>query len=166
MRRSALILISCGIALIGLGVDQVIKYFSVEKLDPQVPVALVGQLLQLRLIRNPGAAFGMGASVTVLFTCLAIVAVLACLFVALPRITKLWHAVAVGLFIAGIGGNLIDRIFQPPAALHGHVIDMFWLKGFAIFNFADVCITAAAAIVIIWSLFADRDEAKAKRDTP
>lgn len=163
MRRRALILIACGIALVGLGVDQLVKLASVAWLTPGVPVPIVGDLLQLQLIRNPGAAFGMGSSATIVFTILAIVATLVCLFVVLPRISRLWHAVAVGLFIAGITGNLVDRVFQPPAALHGHVIDMFSVRGFAIFNVADVCITVGAVIVVAWSLFADRAEARAEK---
>lgn len=165
MRRRALLLVACGIGALGLGLDQLIKLASVAYLEPGVPVPLVGDVFQLLLIRNPGAAFGMGGSVTIVFSVLAIVALLACLFVVLPRITRPWHAVAAGLFIAGIGGNLVDRLVQPPAPLRGHVVDMFSLKGFAIFNFADVCITAAAAIVIIWSLLADRAEAKKPKES-
>ncbi len=163
MRRSALILVACGIGLGGLAVDQLVKLASVAFLTPGVPVPIVGDLLQLQLIRNPGAAFGMGSSATIVFTILAMVATLACLFVVLPRVNRIWQAVVAGLFLAGITGNLVDRIFQPPAALHGHVIDMFSLRGFAIFNVADICITVAAGIVIGWSLFADRAEAKARK---
>lgn len=162
MRRRALILLACGIGLLGLAIDQLIKLASVANLETGNPVPLVGDLLQLQLIRNPGAAFGMGESVTIIFTCLAVVATLVVLFVVLPRLTKLWQAIAAGLFLAGITGNLVDRLIQPPSVGRGHVVDMFSLRGFAIFNFADVCITAGAVLVIVWSLFADRESAQAK----
>ena len=136
-----------------------VKLASVTYLEPGKPVEVIGTLLRLNLIRNPGAAFGMGANVTIAFTIFAIVALLACLFVALPRITLPWHGLVLGLLLGGISGNLVDRIFQPPAALHGHVIDMFQLPNFAIFNVADMCITAAAAIMIIASF---RGEPKEK----
>ena len=126
------------------------------------PVELIGSLLKLNLIFNPGAAVGMGSNFTIVFSCFAIVALLACLFYALPRITRLWHAIALGLLMAGIAGNLIDRIFQPPAALHGHVVDMFQLPNFAIFNVADMCITFAAAIIIINSFRGDPDKDEAE----
>ena len=161
--RTGIRLLALGIAAFGLAADQLVKLASVTFLEPGVPVPLVGDLFQLNLIRNPGAAFGMGAGATIVFSVFAIAATLACLFYALPRITRAWHAVVLGMLLAGITGNLVDRIFQPPAALHGHVIDMFSLRGFAIFNVADICITVAAGIVIGWSLFADRAEAKARK---
>lgn len=129
-------------------------------LEPGRPVQIVGSWLQLNLIRNPGAAFGMGSGATIVFSCFAILATAACLVVALPRITRLWHAMVLGLLLAGITGNLVDRIVQPPAALHGHVIDMFQLRYFAIFNFADMCITAAAAIMIVSSFWPAKERAE------
>lgn len=153
-------LIAVGLGLLGLGLDQVVKQASLRYLEPGVPIDLVGDIFRLNLIWNPGAAFGMGASATILFTIFAIVAILACVFVALPRITRLWHAIALGMFMAGITGNLVDRFTQPPSPLHGHVVDMFQLKYFAIFNVADVFITAAAILVLIGGFFWEKDEAK------
>ena len=147
-RRTGVRLLALGIGVGGLPLDQLVKLASVTFLEPGVPVPLVGDLFQLNLIRNPGAAFGMGAGATIVFSIFAIVATLACLFYALPRITRPWHGVVLGMLMAGITGNLVDRVFQPPAALHGHVIDMFQLRGFAIFNVADVFITCAAAALV------------------
>ncbi|MFT3887259.1 MAG: signal peptidase II [Arachnia sp.] len=164
-RRTGVRLLALGIALLGLGLDQLVKAACVAFLEPGVPVPLVGSLLQLNLIRNPGAAFGMGAEATIVFTVFAIVATLACLGYALPRITRVWHGVVLGMLLAGITGNLVDRITQPPSVLHGHVVDMFQLRGFAIFNVADMFITCAAVVLIGFSFLGDRrtsEEAEAK----
>ncbi len=156
-RRRAVRALALGIALVGLAVDQLIKIASVAYLEPGQPVPLVGELLQLNLIFNPGAAFGMGANATIVFAVFAIVAIVVSLTVALPRISQVWHAVALGLLIAGAAGNLVDRMIQPPSFLHGHVVDMFQLQYFGfIFNFADACITAAAALIIVGGFVADR----------
>lgn len=149
---------AAGLGLLGLGIDQLVKWASVTYLEPGRPVEVLGPLLRLTLIRNPGAAFGMGANATILFTIFAIIAAIACLTLALPRITRLWHAITLGLLLAGITGNLVDRLFQPPAIFHGHVIDMFQLPYFAIFNVADMCITAAAVIMVIASFRGDGEE--------
>lgn len=146
-------LIAVGIAVCGLGLDQAVKKISLAQLEPGQPVNLVGDLFRLNLIWNPGAAFGMGADATIFFTGFAILATLACLVVGLPRITRLWHAIALGMLLAGITGNLVDRFTQPPSPLRGHVVDMFQLKYFAIFNVADVFITAAAGLILIGSFF-------------
>lgn len=156
VRHRGVGLIACGIAILGIGLDQLVKWASVAYLTPGQPIEVLGPLLKLNLIRNPGAAFGMGANATVVFSSFAIIALLACLGYALPRITRLWHSIALGLLMAGITGNLIDRIFQPPAPLHGHVVDMFQLPNFAIFNVADMCITFAAVIIVIMSFVGDR----------
>lgn len=145
-----------GIALLGIGIDQIVKLASVTFLTPGRPVELIGSLLKLNLIRNPGAAFGLGSEATIVFTCFAIVALLGCLGYALPRITRLWHGIALGLLMAGIAGNLVDRIIQPPSMFHGHVVDMFQLPNFAIFNVADMCITFAAGTIIVMSFLSDR----------
>ncbi|OMG59167.1 signal peptidase II [Tessaracoccus sp. ZS01] len=147
-------LLAAGLGLTMLAVDQLIKIASVTYLIPGERVPLVGELLSLNLIRNPGAAFGMGSGVTIVFSVFAILATLGCL-VALTRITALWHAVALGLLFGGITGNLVDRITQPPAALHGHVIDMFQVPNFAIFNWADICITVAAGLIIVAGVLAE-----------
>lgn len=141
-------LLALGLGLTMLAVDQLIKIASVAYLEPGQRVPLVGELLGLSLIRNPGAAFGMGAGATVVFSIFAILATIGCL-VALTRITEIWHALVLGLLLGGITGNLVDRIFQPPAPLHGHVIDMFHVPNFAIFNWADICITVAAGLMIV-----------------
>ena len=156
--RTGVRLLALGIGVVGLALDQLVKLASVTFLEPGAPVPLVGDLFQLNLIRNPGAAFGMGAGATIVFSIFAIAATLACLFYALPRITRTWHGVVLGMLMAGITGNLVDRLMQPPAALHGHVIDMFQLQGFAIFNIADVCITAAAVLIIIGSFRSERTD--------
>lgn len=140
-----------GIGLFGLAVDQLVKLACLTYLEPGRPVEVLGPLVRLHLISNPGAAFGLGGNATIVFSLLAIVATAGCVLVGLPRITRGWHAVVLGLLLAGIGGNLVDRLLRPPAPLHGHVVDMFQLPYFAIFNVADVCITMAAAMMFIHS---------------
>jgi signal peptidase II len=109
-------------------------------------------LLTLRLIRNPGAAFSMGEQFTVVLTCIAIAALIGVSGWLLPKVRHVGWAVATGCLLAGIVGNLIDRLFREPSPFHGHVIDFLQLPNFAIFNVADMFITAAAVLVIWLSL--------------
>lgn len=145
-------LIAAGIALVGVTLDQAAKALALAHLDPAEPVPLLGGLLTLRLIRNPGAAFSMGEQFTVVFTVIAIGAMVGVAGWLLPRVRHLGWAVATGCLLAGIVGNLIDRLFREPSAFHGHVIDFLQLPYFAIFNVADIFITAAAVLVIWLSL--------------
>lgn len=138
-----------GIAAVGYGSDLVTKQLALAHLDPSNPPVLLGGLLRLQLIRNPGAAFSMGEDFTIVLTIIALGALVGVLVFAMPRARHRGWVVGFGLLLAGIMGNLTDRLFRPPAPLHGHVIDFLQLPNFAIFNVADMCITFAA-ITIVW----------------
>lgn len=144
MRASAAL-----IGAAGLVVDQLTKTVALASLDPAHPPVLLGGLLTLQLTRNPGAAFSMGENLTVLLTCVAIAAFAFVAGYLVPRVRTLGWAIAEGLLLAGILGNLTDRLFRAPGPFHGYVVDFFQLPNFAIFNVADMCITAAA-VLIIW----------------
>lgn len=137
------------VALVGLVLDQLTKYLAVEHLDPQRPVRVLGQWLQLHLIRNPGAAFSLGGGATVVISVLAVVASLAMFLVVLPRVRTIASGVLAGMATAGIVGNLVDRILRPPSPMRGHVVDFFQVPHFAIFNVADIFITMTAAILLL-----------------
>lgn len=144
-------LTAVGIGLLGLAADQLSKQAALENLEWGEPVDFLGSVLRFTLISNPGAAFGLGSGSTLALSIFAIVALIACLAIALPRIRRMSHAVALGLLLAGITGNLHDRLLREPSPLYGHVIDFIQLPYFAIFNIADICITVAAAFIIILS---------------
>jgi signal peptidase II len=125
---------------------------AVTQLEPFGSVRLFGGLLTLRLIRNPGAAFGQGQRFTYVF---AIAGILVLSFVIIKLVPRIGHpawAVAIGLLCAGVAGNLTDRLFRPPGVLRGHVIDFLELPYWPIFNVADMCITAAAILIIFLSI--------------
>ncbi|MEL4357302.1 MULTISPECIES: signal peptidase II [unclassified Luteococcus] len=142
-------------AVTGLALDQLTKYLAVAHLGPQAPIRLLGGLLRLQLIRNPGAAFSLGEGSTVAISLLAILATAAMLFVVAPRVRTPGAGLLAGLATAGIAGNLVDRLVRPPSPLRGHVIDFFQLPHFAIFNVADIFITCTAAILVVGAFRGD-----------
>jgi len=133
-------------------VDQASKRAVLETLSPGQPVEIVGSLVRFNLIFNPGAAFSLGTSMTLALSIFAIVALMACVFIALRKVRTLVQGLAVGLMMAGISGNLHDRLFRAPGPLLGHVVDFIQLPHFAVFNVADMCITSAAILIILLSL--------------
>ncbi len=145
-------LLAAAVGAAGLGLDLVTKVLAVTYLDPARPVPLLGGLVTLRLIRNPGAAFSMGENVTWLFSLLAVVALAVVLGWLAPRVRVRSWAVVTGLLVAGICGNFVDRVFREPGFLRGHVVDFIQLPYFAIFNVADICLTVAAGLIIVLSL--------------
>jgi signal peptidase II len=144
--------LSLGIAAAGFGLDFLAKNIALANLDPTRPIPLLGGLVTLQLIRNPGAAFSMGENFTVVLTIVAITALIGVLGWVLPRVRHVGWAVAIGFLLAGITGNLADRLFREPGPFRGHVVDFIQLPYFAIFNVADMFITAAAVLVIWLSM--------------
>jgi signal peptidase II len=140
------------VAVGGLTLDVVTKIIAVALLDPQRPVALLNGLLTLRLIRNPGAAFSLGEQFTYVFALLAAVVLVVVVVRFAPRIGHPGWAVALGLLVAGVSGNLADRIFRSPAPLRGHVVDFLQLPYWPIFNVADMCITGAAVLIMVLAI--------------
>ena len=136
------------VAVLGLAADQITKVLAVSELGGGRRVDLIGDLLGLRLVRNPGAAFSTGTGFTEVFSVLAVVAAVVVVFYA-RRLGDLWWAGALGLILAGVLGNLTDRLLRAPGVMRGHVVDFLELPHWPIFNIADVCLNLGVGLVII-----------------
>ncbi len=141
--------------LIGLAVcatDAVSKALVVADISPYRPVRLLGGLLTLDQVRNPGAAFGLGRSYTAIYALVAVGALIAILRVS--RRLRSWPwTIALGLLLGGAAGNLLDRLFRSPGLLRGFVVDWIKLPYFAqSFNIADSCIVIGVALLALASL--------------
>lgn len=142
-------------ALVVCLVDQGSKAWAVRALDDGQVTPLIGDLLSLRLIRNSGAAFSIGDSMTWLMTLIAVVVTVAILVVA-PRIGSSRWSLSLGLLLGGSLGNLYDRFFREPGPLHGHVIDFIDYGGLFVGNVADIAIVVGA-LLLLWLVFTNID---------
>lgn len=145
--------------------DQLVKNWAVEVLEPVGSMDFIHfgdlKILDLTYLENKGAIFGSMSGqrwFLVGFTSLVIIAGIIFMFATLKR-SKLLN-VTLGLFIAGGIGNLIDRIRL------GYVVDMFDIQlfDFAIFNVADICVTIAFVLFIIYGIFVDPKIEKSKQE--
>jgi signal peptidase II len=137
------------VGAVALLVDVLSKRLAVRELTGKEPVEVIGDFLQLRLVLNPGAAFGAGgASVTPVISVVAIIATVVTLYFAFRVRSRGW-AVGLGLLLAGVGGNLLDRMFREPGPFRGHVVDFFALPHWPVFNVADICIDSAAVLFAV-----------------
>jgi signal peptidase II len=136
------------VALLFYALDVGTKILAVSRLTDHADVSLVGDFLVLHLTRNAGAAFSTGTQYTVVLSCLAMLAVLVVLWVSRRAGSLVW-AVALGLLIAGVSGNLTDRLVRSPGPLRGHVIDFLMLPNWPVFNVADMCINVAAGLILL-----------------
>lgn len=60
-------------------------------------------------------------------------------------------AIALGLVLGGIFGNLADRIFRTPGGLQGEVVDWIQIPNWPVFNIADTAVVSAAILITILS---------------
>ncbi|WP_193614867.1 signal peptidase II [Nocardioides lijunqiniae] len=147
-RRRRLRLRFAVVALAVYAVDVGSKILAVDRLTGREDIPVVGDLLVLHLTRNPGAAFSTGTQFTEVLSCIAIAAVLIVLWLS-RRLGSPGWAVGLGLLLAGVAGNLTDRLLRQPGPLRGHVIDFLMLPNWPVFNIADMAINAAAVTILV-----------------
>jgi signal peptidase II len=148
-RRYVLTLL--GVALAVVLVDRLTKALALENLADGQVVVLVDPWFQLRLVFNPGAAFGFAGSYTVVISLVALIVSVVIIRLA-PRLRSIWWAVALGGILGGALGNLIDRLTRDPGPFRGYVVDFLEWPGFPVFNLADAAIVGSVAIVFVLSL--------------
>lgn len=138
--------------MLAYALDQISKLVAVDKLtDRADDVPVIGDLLTLHLLYNPGAAFGLGTRFTIVLSCLALLATVVILVIG-RRVKDGFWAVGLGLLLAGVTGNLTDRLLREPGPFRGHVVDFLQLPNWPVFNVADMCINAAAVVIIIQTI--------------
>ncbi|UYQ76362.1 signal peptidase II [Glutamicibacter sp. JL.03c] len=133
-------------------IDQIVKILVERNMRLGQSVEVIPGIFNIHYILNPGAAFSIGEDFTIIFALLqAAVAVFVIYLLARKVLVRSW-AIALGCLLGGVLGNLGDRIFREPAFGFGHVVDMFSVTHFAIFNVADsfiVCSMIAVAYMLI-----------------
>ncbi|MGO9077707.1 MAG: signal peptidase II [Streptosporangiaceae bacterium] len=140
-----------GVALCVLALDIISKVIVVATLTGRPPVRLLGGFLTLREDRNPGAAFSIGTSMTVVFSAIAI-GVIVFILRASRRIRSLPWAVALGLLLGGATGNLTDRLLRYPGPLRGYVVDWIQVPHWPVFNLADSAIVCGGILAVLLSV--------------
>jgi signal peptidase II len=139
------------VAVTALTADIVSKTVVVATLSNRPPIRLLGGFLTLVVSRNPGAAFSIGPSLTVVFTAIA-VGVIVFILRTSRRIRSLPWAVSLGLLLGGASGNLIDRLLRSPGPLRGHVVDWIMLPHWPVFNLADSSIVCGGALAVLLAM--------------
>lgn len=150
------VLLLAGIAVAVLVIDAVTKALIVASIAEGENVRILGGLVYLTQIRNPGAAFSMATGMTWVLAIVAI-AVVAFIIRMAPRLHSTPWAVCLGLILGGALGNLSDRVFRAPGFLQGHVVDFISVFGpnaeyFPAFNAADSAISIGGVMLVLIAL--------------
>jgi len=154
--------------------DRITKYWVLNNIDPDNPRTVIDGFFHLVNITNTGAAFGSFKNNNLFFIGISCLALLVALILLLRRhehggsgrpkslwlIPNFWRNLSLALLLAGVLGNLTDRL------LYGHVIDFLlfdfgshvpsFLHPWPAFNVADSCICIAVVLFMVHSIRADR----------
>lgn len=147
-RRRALLITLFSLSAVVLVLDQASKAWAISSLVEGERRDLVGNLLGLQLVFNPGAALSIATGMTWVLTIVAAV-VIVVIVRASRRIGSWAWAVALGLLLGGALGNLVDRLVREPGIARGHVVDFIAYADWFVGNVADIAIVSAAVLVVI-----------------
>jgi signal peptidase II len=167
-RRHRLFGLLVVVAVLAYASDQLTKLIALDRLGDGESRAVIGDVLRLKLIGNPGAALSLGAGNTWVMTIIAVVVLVAIAFVAKDLGSRAW-ALALGALLGSALGNLTDRFVRPPGGGQGHVVDFIDYNGWFIGNVADIWIVAAAILIVLLALLGigvdgRRDHGTRRRD--
>ncbi len=150
--------------LLVLALDQLSKWAVAQNLALFQSVPLLGTVLQLTYIRNPGASFSLLAHSSTapwrlyFLGGVAVIAVIALTVIAYRDRPRPERILPLGLVAGGALGNLVDRLTA------GTVVDFIALSyrsfNFPVFNLADTAVCVGVGW-ILWLSFFDRPAAAA-----
>lgn len=142
--------VSVAVIIILTVIDQLTKYAVTMTLKDNDPKEFLFGLFQFRYVENTGAAFSSFSNSTTLLTVATVIILVVCLILLLTKkIKSKFMNVCLVLVTAGGIGNVIDRI------ANGFVVDFIepLFVDFAVFNFADCCITVGAILMISYQIY-------------
>ena len=144
----------------GLALDLWTKKAVFNWLEPHETFPIIDGFLRLIIMVNNGAAFNLFAGKPYFLAMISIIAIVGILIVFLfsGGMQKLIH-IALGLFAAGVCGNLYDRLFN-----NGSVrdfIDAYWgTYHWPTFNVADSLLCIGVGLLIISTFLTEKPAQK------
>lgn len=142
--------ISLAVILFLTVIDQLTKYIAVSTVKIDGPKEFLFGLMQFRYVENTGAAFSSFSDSTFLLSVFTVIVIIVGLIVLMTKKLKpMFVNICLLLILAGGIGNVIDRISL------GYVVDFIepLFIDFAVFNFADCCITVGAFMLIGYEIY-------------
>ena len=144
------------IALPLFALDQLTKAVVVKTMEIGDAHPVIANFFELVHVINTGAAFGSFKNGNLFFVLLSVVVLaLLAFYYRKGAFPGRWPQAGLALFVAGILGNLTDRL------VHGHVVDFLsfdlhvpFASPWPAFNVADSCICVAAVIFVLHSMLA------------
>lgn len=143
MYKSNVKLLSWSVIIIMI--DQVTKFLVKHNMQLSESISIIGDVLRLTYIKNPGMAFGILIGGRLFYTVFASLACVVMVFYLLRlKPENFWARFALASILGGAVGNLIDRL------RYSEVVDFIDVRiiRWPVFNIADIAITIGMVILI------------------
>lgn len=151
------------LAIAWVALDYLTKRVAERDLLPVPPIEVIGDWVRLRLVYNPGAAFGLhlGPYSRWIFLVIATAAVVGIAWRARQADWGEWlRQIAAALVVGGAAGNLIDRVRGPLGVVD--FIDVgIGATRWPTFNVADIGVSCGAVALAISFWLEDTRRARA-----
>ena len=157
--------------------NSIIANPNLNPIPPHHSVVVIGGVLQLDLVLNPGAVFGIGAEQRTFFVIFTLIAVTVCLtiFIRFMSARSTMALIGIALVLSGAVGNLWDRVCYgrvrdflhlfPDSRLPfgwgwpGNPPNPEWFPW--VFNIADVMLLTGMGLLLLHLHLSDRRAARA-----
>lgn len=127
--------------------DQLSKHLLLNNFSFGESIPVIKNIFHITVVFNPGIAFGLFKSYTVVFSVLSSVVIILISFNIIKQIKQKQidkvENFALYLILAGAIGNLIDRL------RFGFVVDFLDFRVWPVFNIADSAITIGLILILI-----------------
>lgn len=167
IKKYKLLILAAAVVVLSVAIDLVTKVIAQNNLQGNT-VSVIGDWLQLTYTTNGGSSFSFldgheGANI-IFFVITLIGLPLIGALIYFNRKGSLFGNVGLMLMLGGTLGNAIDRAFLGDGFFNGRVRDFISVKGFAVFNFADMCLVVGVIMFIIALLFLENDALFGKKE--
>ncbi|HEY1921266.1 MAG TPA: signal peptidase II [Tepidisphaeraceae bacterium] len=124
------------------------------------PYQFIPGWIEFEVVKNQGAVFGLGQGRRILFVTVSVGAILFLIYLFATSGKKPVFQVLLGMLLAGVVGNLYDRVTL------GYVRDMIhalpqWPKLFPwVFNVADTMLSTGVGLMILYNIVLEHRQKK------
>ena len=165
-KQHKLVITAVAMVIAIVALDLLTKVLAQNYLDGTIKI--IGNWMTLHFITNGGASFsfldGAVGSNIVFFVVTLIGLPLMVAVLYFNRKNSLFGNCGLVFMSGGTIGNAIDRAFLGDGFFDGRVRDFISVKGFAIFNVADIFLVCGVIMFIFALLFLEKDALFAKKD--
>ncbi|MFZ5623013.1 MAG: signal peptidase II [Gemmatimonadota bacterium] len=140
-----------GTAFAVIALDLVTKFLAENTLSRVAAIPVIGEWVQLRLVYNPGAAFGLHLGPYSRWIFLAVAAIAVVVLTRMARAAapgEVLRQLSLGLVAGGAFGNLVDRIRSGRGVVDFIDVGVGSLR-WPTFNVADIGVSCGAVLLAI-----------------